>query len=135
MTSGAHDRVVLGGLRAGVVPPGSIPATRSPPLPWGRAILPQTELGYGLENVHLIGHSLGAHAAAEAGRRLGGRVGRITGRGRGGRAWVPARKLRPCALSTAKGAPTGSPGTDFRWCPDLNEKLIAHIFSCVLENI
>ncbi|XP_015997972.2 pancreatic lipase-related protein 2 [Rousettus aegyptiacus] len=38
-----------------------------------------TELGYGLENVHLIGHSLGAHAAAEAGRRLGGRVGRITG--------------------------------------------------------
>ncbi|XP_024411170.2 pancreatic lipase-related protein 2 [Desmodus rotundus] len=38
-----------------------------------------TEMGYGLENVHLIGHSLGAHAAAEAGRRLGGLVGRITG--------------------------------------------------------
>ncbi|GAB5578811.1 pancreatic lipase-related protein 2 [Prionailurus iriomotensis] len=38
-----------------------------------------TELGYGPEDVHLIGHSLGAHAAAEAGRRLGGRVGRITG--------------------------------------------------------
>ncbi|KAM7074036.1 pancreatic lipase-related protein 2-like isoform 1-T2 [Molossus nigricans] len=38
-----------------------------------------TQLGYSLENVHLIGHSLGAHAAAEAGRRLGGRVGRITG--------------------------------------------------------
>ncbi|XP_006920897.1 pancreatic lipase-related protein 2 [Pteropus alecto] len=38
-----------------------------------------TELGYSLENVQLIGHSLGAHAAAEAGRRLGGRVGRITG--------------------------------------------------------
>lgn len=38
-----------------------------------------TELGYGLENVHLIGHSLGAHTAAEAGRRLEGRVGRITG--------------------------------------------------------
>uniref|UniRef100_A0A671EEI6 Triacylglycerol lipase n=2 Tax=Rhinolophus ferrumequinum TaxID=59479 RepID=A0A671EEI6_RHIFE len=38
-----------------------------------------TEMGYGPENVHLIGHSLGAHAAAEAGRRLQGRVGRITG--------------------------------------------------------
>lgn len=38
-----------------------------------------TELGYGPENVHLIGHSLGAHAAAEAGRRLEGSVGRITG--------------------------------------------------------
>ncbi|TEA41708.1 hypothetical protein DBR06_SOUSAS1510114, partial [Sousa chinensis] len=40
---------------------------------------PWTQLGYGPENVHLIGHSLGAHTAAEAGRRLGGRVGRITG--------------------------------------------------------
>uniref|UniRef100_A0A8C5XZH7 Triacylglycerol lipase n=1 Tax=Microcebus murinus TaxID=30608 RepID=A0A8C5XZH7_MICMU len=38
-----------------------------------------TELGYSPEDVHLIGHSLGAHAAAEAGRRLGGHVGRITG--------------------------------------------------------
>ncbi|KAL4699142.1 hypothetical protein H8959_011799 [Pygathrix nigripes] len=39
----------------------------------------KTQLGYGPEDVHLIGHSLGAHTAAEAGRRLGGRVGRITG--------------------------------------------------------
>ncbi|CAK6436074.1 unnamed protein product [Pipistrellus nathusii] len=38
-----------------------------------------TQMGYSLENVHLIGHSLGSHAAGEAGRRLGGRVGRITG--------------------------------------------------------
>ncbi|XP_032137651.1 pancreatic lipase-related protein 2 isoform X2 [Sapajus apella] len=37
------------------------------------------QLGYSPEDVHLIGHSLGAHAAAEAGRRLEGRVGRITG--------------------------------------------------------
>ncbi|EPQ12858.1 Pancreatic lipase-related protein 2 [Myotis brandtii] len=36
-------------------------------------------MGYSLENVHIIGHSLGAHAAGEAGRRLGGSVGRITG--------------------------------------------------------
>nr|XP_021532623.1 pancreatic lipase-related protein 2 [Aotus nancymaae] len=38
-----------------------------------------TQLGYSPEDVHLIGHSLGAHTAAEAGRRLEGRVGRITG--------------------------------------------------------
>ncbi|XP_074239294.1 pancreatic lipase-related protein 2 isoform X2 [Saimiri boliviensis] len=39
------------------------------------------QMGYSPEDVHLIGHSLGAHAAAEAGRRLEGRVGRITGFG------------------------------------------------------
>ncbi|XP_003409157.1 pancreatic lipase-related protein 2 [Loxodonta africana] len=38
-----------------------------------------TEVGQDPENVHLIGHSLGSHAAAEAGRRLGGLLGRITG--------------------------------------------------------
>lgn len=38
-----------------------------------------TKFDYNPENVHLIGHSLGAHTAAEAGRRLGGHVGRLTG--------------------------------------------------------
>ncbi|XP_014704751.3 pancreatic lipase-related protein 2 [Equus asinus] len=38
-----------------------------------------TELSYNPKNVHIIGHSLGAHTAGEAGRRLEGRVGRVTG--------------------------------------------------------
>ncbi|KAM6184544.1 pancreatic triacylglycerol lipase [Rhynchocyon petersi] len=39
----------------------------------------QSSFGYSPSNVHIIGHSLGAHAAAEAGRRFNGTLGRITG--------------------------------------------------------
>ncbi|XP_043836108.1 pancreatic triacylglycerol lipase-like [Dromiciops gliroides] len=34
---------------------------------------------YSLDDVHIIGHSLGSHAAGEAGRRSNGLIGRITG--------------------------------------------------------
>uniref|UniRef100_F6R3G8 Triacylglycerol lipase n=1 Tax=Ornithorhynchus anatinus TaxID=9258 RepID=F6R3G8_ORNAN len=37
------------------------------------------ELRYSPSNVHIIGHSLGAHAAGEAGKRTTGEIGRITG--------------------------------------------------------
>ncbi|KFO28968.1 Pancreatic triacylglycerol lipase [Fukomys damarensis] len=39
----------------------------------------QSEFGYSPSNVHVIGHSLGSHAAGEAGRRTNGTIGRITG--------------------------------------------------------
>ncbi|XP_046510957.1 pancreatic triacylglycerol lipase [Equus quagga] len=39
----------------------------------------QSSFDYSPSNVHIIGHSLGSHAAGEAGRRTNGAVGRITG--------------------------------------------------------
>ncbi|XP_054359310.1 pancreatic triacylglycerol lipase [Pongo pygmaeus] len=39
----------------------------------------QSAFSYSPSNVHVIGHSLGAHAAGEAGRRTSGTIGRITG--------------------------------------------------------
>ena len=38
------------------------------------------EAGLQLKDVHLIGHSLGAHISGDTGRQLGGQIGRITGR-------------------------------------------------------
>ncbi|XP_013371212.1 PREDICTED: pancreatic triacylglycerol lipase isoform X1 [Chinchilla lanigera] len=39
----------------------------------------QSQLEYSPSDVHVIGHSLGSHAAGEAGRRTNGAIGRITG--------------------------------------------------------
>uniref|UniRef100_A0A673TKC3 Triacylglycerol lipase n=1 Tax=Suricata suricatta TaxID=37032 RepID=A0A673TKC3_SURSU len=39
----------------------------------------KSAFGYSPSDVHIIGHSLGAHAAGEAGRRMNGTIGRITG--------------------------------------------------------
>ena len=37
------------------------------------------KLGLGLDQVHLVGFSLGAHIASKVGSSLGGQLGRITG--------------------------------------------------------
>ena len=37
------------------------------------------EAGLKLKDVHLIGHSLGAHTSGDTGRQMGGQIGRITG--------------------------------------------------------
>lgn len=44
-------------------------------------LLPQEEFNYPLDNVHLLGYSLGAHAAGVAGSLTNKKVNRITGKG------------------------------------------------------
>lgn len=43
-------------------------------------IIPQEEFNYPLDNVHLLGYSLGAHAAGVAGSLTNKKVNRITGK-------------------------------------------------------
>lgn len=43
-------------------------------------ITPQEEFNYPLDNVHLLGYSLGAHAAGVAGSLTNKKVNRITGK-------------------------------------------------------
>lgn len=49
--------------------------------PWNNreSFIPQTNYGLDLSDVHIIGHSLGAHTAGYAGEKLAGRISRITG--------------------------------------------------------
>jgi len=48
---------------------------------YSHTFLVKLQTNYGLDpnDVHLIGHSLGAHTAGYAGEKLGGNIGRITG--------------------------------------------------------
>jgi pimeloyl-ACP methyl ester carboxylesterase len=46
---------------------------------WNNRFFFQTNYGVDLSEVHLIGHSLGAHTAGYAGEKLNGNIGRITG--------------------------------------------------------
>jgi len=38
------------------------------------------DMGVGFENIHLIGHGLGAHIVGYTGKKLSGKISRITGR-------------------------------------------------------
>lgn len=58
-------------------------------------ISPQKKFGYSPSQVHLIGHSVGAHLAGEAGSRIPG-LGRITGKYAGGCSWAWVRFAQIC---------------------------------------